>query len=98
MATRLLSPIPLARSSFKTLVIILGNCILVFVLANLACAWYASTLRSPSQPEPDARGQAEAVFAKYGMNFLKTLYPDKTESEIKEIMPPRRTEWVVLCC
>jgi hypothetical protein len=86
MPARLLSRMSLAHISFKTWGIVLGNCVLLFVLTNLACAWYASTLRPPAQQEPSARERADAVFAKYGKDFLKKLYPDKTEAEIKEIV------------
>ena len=54
------------------------------MLANLGAAVYLKRGQPIETAESRARARSEAVIARYGIDFFKRVYPDKTEEQIRQ--------------
>jgi lysophospholipase L1-like esterase len=70
----------------RTTALVVASTLILFVLANLGAALYLNRGQPVDSPEARARARSEAVIARYGIDFFKRVYPDKTEAEIRQII------------
>ena len=68
------------------------NTLVLFVAANVGAALYLNRGQPLGQGQPDysseavRREKAAAVVAKYGIDFFKRIYPDKSEQQIRDLI------------
>ena len=73
-------------SFFRDGLIVAVNTLGLFVAANVGAALYLSREQPVVSSEAVRREKAAAVVAKYGIDFFKRLYPDKTEAQVRELL------------
>jgi len=62
------------------------NTLVLFAVANIGAALYLSRGQPVVSSEDARRAQADSVIAKYGIDFFKRLYANKTEAQIRELI------------
>jgi len=69
----------------RSILIILGNTIILFVIVNIAAAPFGRKAPSVSNEEHRQRA-GEAVLEKYGFEFFRRVYPGKTDAQIRQLI------------
>src|ERR1700677_1685702 len=75
------------RRGARAVLRLLVNSLVLFAMLNVAIAIYASSLAPHRATIVDLRRQAadEAV-SKFGIDYLKRIYPNKSEAEIRQLI------------
>ena len=69
----------------RSILIILINTIILFVIANIAAAYVGRKAQSVSN-EDHRRRTGEAVLERYGFDFFRRVYPGKTDAQIRQLI------------
>jgi hypothetical protein len=70
----------------RSTLLVAVSVLVVFVVANIGAEFYLDNARPVPDREARARARGDAVIARYGIDFFKRVYPDKTEAQIRELI------------
>jgi hypothetical protein len=62
------------------------NTLILFVVANVAADWYLRRDRPTVSVEERRRARGDAAIARYGIEFYRRVYPDKSDEQILQLV------------